>query len=169
MCSTSSNISTLRTMKADRSSKGECLAVVIPQSACTATDLDCICNNQALTDSTTACLVSNCTVKEALCMGFAKNVIVSHFMLTEFLATAKYQKDTCNAPARNQTDLIAKVNYPLQFIATFTVIFRVFARSQWGQGAGFWWDDWFLLVGFCLFTAGTGVTLRSELSVSFGA
>ncbi|KAI7666716.1 MFS general substrate transporter, partial [Hortaea werneckii] len=119
----------------------ECLAVVIPQSACTATDLDCICNNQALTDSTTACLVSNCTVKEAL-------------------STAKYQKDTCNAPVRDQTDLIAKVNYPLQFIATFTVLFRVFARSQRGQGAGFWWDDWFLLLGFCLFTAGTGVTLR---------
>ncbi|KAI7528938.1 hypothetical protein KC316_g17659 [Hortaea werneckii] len=119
----------------------ECLAIVLPQSACTATDLDCICNNQALTDNTTACLGSNCTVKEALW-------------------TAKYQKDTCNAPVRDQTDLIAKVNYPLQFIATFTVAFRVFARSQWGQGAGFWWDDWFLLLGFCLFTAGTGVTLR---------
>ncbi|RMZ21019.1 hypothetical protein D0859_14973 [Hortaea werneckii] len=119
----------------------KCLAVVIPESACTATDSDCICNNQALTESTTACLVSNCTVKEAL-------------------STAKYQQDTCNAPVRDQTDLIAKVNYPLQFIAAFTVVFRIFARSQWGQGAGFWWDDWFLLVGFCLFTAGTGVTLR---------
>lgn len=141
MRSESSNMSFLRMIKADRLSKTECLAVVIPQSACSATDLDCICNNQALTDSTTACLVANCTVKEALCMGSARNVIVSYHLLTEFLATAKYQKDTRNAPVRDQTDLIAKVNYPLQFIAMFTVAFRVFARSQWGQSAGFWWDD----------------------------
>ena len=58
-------------------------------------------------------------------MGSARNVIVSYHMLTESLATAKYQKDTCNAPVRDQTDLIAKVNYPLQFIATFTVAFRI--------------------------------------------
>ncbi|RMY68197.1 hypothetical protein D0864_11403 [Hortaea werneckii] len=83
-----------------------------------------------------------------------------HSVSASMRATAKYQKDTCNAPVRDQTDLIAKVNYPLQVIATLTVVFRVFARSQWGQGAGFWWDDWFLLLGFGLFTAGTGVTLK---------
>ena len=80
MRSASSNNIPPRVAKVDLLSKAECLAVVIPQSACTATDLDCICNNQALTESTTACLVSNCTVKEALCMGSAPNVfiLISH-------------------------------------------------------------------------------------------
>lgn len=78
------------------------------------------------------------------------------------LATEKYQKSMCGAPIRDKTSVVPAVNWSLYPIALLSVVFRFWARSSWGKGAGLWWDDYSILLCIVLFTAGSSVTTRSR-------
>lgn len=43
-----------------------CLAELIPQSACTLTDINCLCTNVPLNANLTVCVLSSCTTYEGL-------------------------------------------------------------------------------------------------------
>ncbi|KAI7282918.1 hypothetical protein KC345_g3230 [Hortaea werneckii] len=116
-----------------------CLATLIPQSTCSLTDLNCICTDPWLNQQSTVCLGSNCTVVESL-------------------ETKNYQEGMCGAPVRDRSATIPAVNWPLYAVAALSVAFRFLARSDWAKGAGYWWDDWSILVALCLITAGSSIT-----------
>ncbi|KAI0482570.1 50S ribosomal protein L36e [Xylariaceae sp. FL0804] len=52
-----------------------CLATFLPSSGCDATDINCICNNAALTANVQTCTLGNCTVVEALAAENATNTL----------------------------------------------------------------------------------------------
>ncbi|KAF4120603.1 hypothetical protein GMORB2_2606 [Geosmithia morbida] len=43
-----------------------CMAKLIPESNCTATDIECLCTNEELTAQTTVCVLGGCTLYEGL-------------------------------------------------------------------------------------------------------
>lgn len=44
----------------------ECMATLVPESSCEATDIQCLCTNEELTASITGCALTGCTIFEGL-------------------------------------------------------------------------------------------------------
>ncbi|KAF7530961.1 hypothetical protein G7054_g9329 [Neopestalotiopsis clavispora] len=106
----------------------ECLIEYLPTSAChVATNVTCICSNVELTEQMTACVSSNCSVRDAL--------------LTE-----RFDSETCDWPVTNDS-LGLKIITPLfGVLAVIVFCLRVWAR--WLTGLMITWgaDDWVMLV-----------------------
>ncbi|KAL3467696.1 hypothetical protein BJX64DRAFT_121549 [Aspergillus heterothallicus] len=105
-----------------------CLAQLLPQSACSANDQQCICTNHDLILQLEVCVAANCTVKEGL-------------------TTLNVTNTECDAPIRDQTNL-SIVLPSIGFASLIFVVMRIYTRlfiTQPGLGL----DDWATILLAC--------------------
>ncbi|KAK4235077.1 hypothetical protein C8A03DRAFT_18119 [Achaetomium macrosporum] len=118
-----------------------CLQTALGQSPCPLTNVTCICNDQALNNAATACIMSTCTIKQSLT---AKN-------LTSQL---------CGVGLPVETDATLIPLYATFIgLAVLAVILRLVARVL--TQAYFWWDDAANFVGFIGAASFTAVSIKS--------
>ncbi|KAL3445017.1 hypothetical protein BJX65DRAFT_282564 [Aspergillus insuetus] len=105
-----------------------CLAQLLPQSSCSASDQECICTNVDLNRKLEVCVAANCTVKEGL-------------------TTLNVTNTECGAPIRDQTAL-SIVLPAVGFGALIFVAIRVYTRlAVTAPGLGL--DDWATILLAC--------------------
>ncbi|KIE01658.1 CFEM domain-containing protein, partial [Metarhizium majus ARSEF 297] len=102
----------------------KCFGGALTQTKCSLTDQKCICSDQVLLETATACIMKSCTAKEAL-------------------TVKKLTSEGCNAPIRDKNAAYIRVSDVLGVISGL-FIFQRFAFKLWAKQT-FWWDDWFAL------------------------
>ncbi|RMZ30021.1 hypothetical protein D0859_05884 [Hortaea werneckii] len=133
---------------------------LLPQSACSMDDLQCLCSNQELQSRVQTCLASSCTIRQILGMLF--RILDLTVWLTNSIAAKRQQSILCGAHIRDDASLTRRATWPLFGIAVFCVIFRFLARSSLFEGPGFGWDDWTILIGLGLLVAASGLLDQSR-------
>ncbi|KAJ5619103.1 hypothetical protein N7510_003087 [Penicillium lagena] len=108
----------------------ECLARLIPQSACGATDVACLCTNVPLNNNITVCVSQGCS-------------------LVDELATKNASLTMCGAHVRDKTGIPGLVGVIGGAFALLTFFFRMVVCSPWiGRIAG--WDDYTIAAAVAL-------------------
>ncbi|KAK8006113.1 hypothetical protein PG991_012410 [Apiospora marii] len=103
-----------------------CLVAAVKQSPCAPGNQTCLCTNEPLQSSVTACVSASCTIREAL---FTKN-------LTE---------TNCHAPVRDKGKLYDNISIIFGVLSGFFVVMRlVFKLLVMKTDLGL--DDWAVLV-----------------------
>lgn len=99
---------------------------LIPESACTETDIACLCTNEALNGQIGACALGGCTLFEGLT---TKNVSMT----------------MCGAPIRDKSALPLYIGLVFGGLALLAFILRAcFWVVQHGRKMG--WDDYFAIL-----------------------
>ncbi|KAI4760305.1 hypothetical protein E4T52_06755 [Aureobasidium sp. EXF-3400] len=117
-----------------------CLAKLIPQSACTQTDINCLCTNVPLNANLTVCVLESRTTYEGL---VTKNV----------------SSTMCGAPVRNETTKPLLVGVIGGALALVIFILRLCSGLP-ASGRPMGWDDYAICVAVAL---GTPPTVFSVL------
>ena len=91
-----------------------------------ALDNSCFCDSD-VTDALTTCIRTTCSPADGV-------------------AAKKYQAGRCDYPIRDLTGTAIAVCWALFAVAILFSVFRVVSRSKVWGGAGYWWDDWMLLI-----------------------
>lgn len=95
-------------------------------SKCSATNVTCICTDEAMTKEVDACVAAECTIKQAL---FTKNVTLS----------------SCGAEHRDRTKHVSYIGIGGAIIASVAIALRLLARLP-SLGGDFGWDDTVILL-----------------------
>ncbi|KAK9438245.1 Peptidase cysteine/serine, trypsin-like protein [Metarhizium brunneum] len=102
-----------------------CLGQSIPKSHCLMTNQTCLCTDQVFKDGLTNCVMSSCTIKEAI-------------MVKNLTSTS------CGDPFRDKSGQYAVVSKVFAIISAMFVIQR-FAYKFWAK-LEYGLDDWFVLL-----------------------
>ncbi|EME45043.1 hypothetical protein DOTSEDRAFT_149838, partial [Dothistroma septosporum NZE10] len=105
----------------------------------------CLCDS-GIANALTACITTACSPADAV-------------------EAKKSQAETCDYPVRDLADTGIAVCWALFTVAILFSIFRVVSRSKVWGGAGYWWDDWMLLI--CLLPT-IGITVAGYLAYQNG-
>ncbi|KAK5696134.1 hypothetical protein LTR97_008554 [Elasticomyces elasticus] len=81
------------------------------------------------------------------------------------LETQRFQANLCGAPVRSGQQEIITTAWALWALTVLATIGRFAARSPYFEGAGYGWDDWFILVVEAIVTA---ITVVGYLMVQAG-
>ncbi|KAM0718453.1 hypothetical protein Q7P37_005523 [Cladosporium fusiforme] len=132
-----------------------CVSTTLTTSPCAFGDLACLCNDEAYIASSGACIQSKCTVKEALCkapstIGFKASADISR------PASQKWQKETCQAPVRDNGNITRTGGIIMIALAAFCVMCRLIARWRI-QNSSLGWDDWTILLSLALLVPSTAI------------
>jgi len=137
----------------------------LPLSKCSAGDFACLCSDDTYITSSETCILSGCTVKEALRtfkLGFTALILVA--LLTITSVAQRWQKKACQAPIRNTGPLTTRVGTALVTIAGASVILRFVARWLI-KDSTVGWDDWTILASVILLIPST-ILLKISSSLS---
>ncbi|KAK2063987.1 CFEM domain-containing protein [Colletotrichum caudatum] len=107
-----------------------CLAKLIPESACSMTDVPCLCTNVPLNTQLTGCIVQSCTTYEGL---MSKNASMT----------------MCGAPVRNETAKPLLIGVIGGAIALLVFGLRMCSGLPVG-GRTLGWDDWTIVIAMAL-------------------
>ncbi|TWU76114.1 hypothetical protein ED733_007839 [Metarhizium rileyi] len=101
-----------------------CFGHALKQTKCDLTDAKCICADQVVLSTSTACVLKSCTVKESL-------------------TVKKLTTEGCDAPVRDKNGIYIRVSDILGIISGLFIIqrfaFKLVAKQDFGL------DDWFAL------------------------
>lgn len=115
------------------------------KTSCDLTDVNCICTDQTLMDTVTACVTIGCTPQEALGKSRESNWAKFPSRLTrDILVTRNITATTCKEPVRDKSQGYVVVADVLGIITGIFVIQR-FAYKWWAK-LDFGLDDWFCLL-----------------------
>ncbi|KAJ4382572.1 hypothetical protein N0V86_001794 [Didymella sp. IMI 355093] len=104
----------------------KCLGAAIQNSSCGKTDVTCICTNAPLQDNVQTCLLSTCTLKEAL---VTKNVTAT----------------TCHAPPRNKSETSRIANIVIAVVSVACGLTRIIYKAIYSM-AELGWDDYTIIM-----------------------
>jgi hypothetical protein len=140
-----------------------CLAKLIPQSACTQTDIDCLCTNVPLNANLTVCVLESCTTYEGLGKQLKLHITISTYIADSFPSVTKNVSSTmCGAPVRNETTKPLLVGVIGGALALVIFILRLCSGLP-ASGRPMGWDDYAICVAVAL---GTPPTVFSVLRKS---
>ncbi|KAI1873571.1 hypothetical protein JX265_005193 [Neoarthrinium moseri] len=103
-----------------------CFTTALGQSSCGLADIGCQCTNQALNAVIESCVLSHCTIPEAL-------------------NTKNITQTICGAPIRYQAAAYLPVSVTLMAIASALMLMRL-GYQKFISASGLCLDDWFILV-----------------------
>lgn len=105
-----------------------CLVEYLPSSAChVPSNITCICTNAALTAQMSECVLTGCSVRDAL--------------LTE-----RFDANTCGWPVTDESMGLKVITPLFGVLAVLFFLLRVWARSLTGLAISWQTDDWMALV-----------------------
>ena len=117
-----------------------CLLETVPAAGCGLLDTDCQCNSEALTYSTAACILANCTMADSL-------------------GTAKVQAELCNLPHESKTGILFASLTTVYATVCLFVALRFVTRMLTKRVRA---DDWCILAALFLATATYTSAYESE-------
>lgn len=116
-----------------------CLTHTIPDVGCTLTNTTCQCSSTRLVQTTSACMMANCTLAETL--GTYPNTDKMHW-LTTIQDLSKIQAAICERPYQSQNKKIRIMTIVCAVITNSAALTRFSTRILLNQT--FDSDDWFI-------------------------
>lgn len=105
-----------------------CLVEYLPKSAChVASNITCICTNEALTAQMTKCVAAGCSVRDAL-------------------LTQRFDATVCEWPVTDESMGLKVITPLFGVLAVLFFLCRLWARWLTGLAASWQTDDWMMLV-----------------------
>jgi hypothetical protein len=131
----------------------KCLVGNVVNSTCALTDTPCLCHNAPLQAEIAACILTSCTIKEALSQS---SINLLHSASANRLLEAKNATSIlCNQPVRNKSAQIVVMYSLFGTLSGTTIILR--AISKYMTHIPWSWDDHFILLTFVTGMAGTAL------------
>ena len=141
-CSVSSYINEKLNRVSDLHQQG-CLLTAIRTSTCEATNVTCVCTNAQLQGDAEACLLTSCTLREALSMRFCATTI--RFSTDIRTATKNATAAICHAPVRDKSESARLTNIILCVVSVACGLIRIAYKAIYSM-AELGWDDYTIIL-----------------------
>ncbi|KHN95791.1 Extracellular membrane protein, CFEM domain protein [Metarhizium album ARSEF 1941] len=127
-----------------------CFAAVVPGSACSATDVRCMCTNQPLQDAAAECILRDCQ------------------SLMDALSAKNITSVACRAPVRDRSGQYVAVSIALGTMTIVTVVVRLVFKQFFAANRGLAADDKVILVTLALRISGTVLNVEGLAAHGLG-
>ncbi|KAF5122578.1 Satratoxin biosynthesis SC1 cluster protein 4 [Metarhizium anisopliae] len=108
--------------------QAKCLTAIVPGSACSVTDVQCICTNSPIQDAAEKCILRDCT------------------SLVDALSAKNITATACHAPVRDRSGQYVAVSIALGTITVLLVVTRLVFKQFFAANVGLAADDKVILV-----------------------